>query len=124
MNFHTCNICTHMYSFQCVDYLLCINICKHIHLLCWFNEAQGNTVTTICDKPSVSCPPSVSKEEHIDTLIKIVSKDDKDDFIAMKAKAKNKIFQLLVAIQQCTPQHKDTLKHLHGITKLTILMIP
>ena len=28
-----CNVCSHMFRCQCVDYLIKGNICKHIHLL-------------------------------------------------------------------------------------------
>ena len=38
-----CNVCSHMFRCQCVDYLKKGNICKHIHLLsCYMLQSEEN----------------------------------------------------------------------------------
>ena len=47
-----CNICVHMYSCACCDYLIHGTICKHIHFVAWTTSAE----------PMQATPPTLAVE--------------------------------------------------------------
>ena len=52
MNCIEYGVCMHMYSWQCVDYLIYTNMCKHIHLVCRYKKiTEEKTASKKANEP-------------------------------------------------------------------------
>lgn len=56
-----CQICIHTYTCNCIDNLICANLCKHIHAVAQCNTIHENIVDFLHDKEEMGLRKSLSQ---------------------------------------------------------------
>lgn len=126
-----CNICIHTYTCECIDNIIKLNICKHIHACAQsFNKVSDDNNNKICleeqkqliemiSQPSVECMSSgisvkvINKVEFIRSLCSTSEISEEDDILLNK-----KLDDIINVLNKTKPIHLRTVEDVNVQEKL------
>ncbi|KAL5245900.1 hypothetical protein ACI65C_013308 [Semiaphis heraclei] len=77
-----CNICIHNYTCECSDYIIKLNICKHIHACA--NLSVSNTRNTLCEKEKETLVPAAEINLIEKSIVKTNTDKEREQLIQIK----------------------------------------